>query len=556
MKHLSIRTLVQTALLLLLSGVVSKAQLISGEGFLKGDYLELGICSNGALGSTINAPTGYHPRPGYARTGELSLVADVDKDGWTVGTPLAYQGDFLMPDFPHEGWDLQAGPLLGRARRSATDSFLKGGLTGRLVSVTNTGTNLIAVWEGALGNIFIQQTITLPKDRLYFKIDVKLKNVGLSHITNMFYMRSFDPDNKASFSVDHNTINKIDYQLPNSKSIAMVTASVVDTPSVIGLATLDCRAKAFKKDAGLEILSMPNDIYNKTGDASAYIQDSTHVDTSDRSVGLVFKIGYILAGDSTALSMVYFLDRSEFDTARLSGMARLSDGIKEYTAGDTIRGCPGDTLSLSVVNTSFSSWVWTPAATSGIGLTNKVVVGNGPNTVTAALKASVCSYPTSIRLTVMPYQLKPKLVASGATLSTSGTYATYEWHETSAPAPVGSAASHTATYSGDYYLIATDAHGCTYYSDTLSVIGTGIEELQAHPELIAVYPNPATDRVHIAAPAPVNVTLRDLTGRVAGRKENAVLLELDNLADGVYFLELTDTQNRLIGVRKIIKAIK
>lgn len=84
----------------------SKAQLISSEVFLQGDYVEVGIAKNGAFGTDNAAPSGYHPR--YAGGTQLGFVADIGKDGWSAGTPN-YVGDYFLPGSPQEGWDMQVG---------------------------------------------------------------------------------------------------------------------------------------------------------------------------------------------------------------------------------------------------------------------------------------------------------------------------------------------------------------------------------------------------------------------------------------------------------------
>lgn len=48
--------------LFLMGGIETKAQLIGSEAFLQGDYVEVGIATNGAFGSGTDAPAGYHPK--------------------------------------------------------------------------------------------------------------------------------------------------------------------------------------------------------------------------------------------------------------------------------------------------------------------------------------------------------------------------------------------------------------------------------------------------------------------------------------------------------------
>src|ERR1700761_6335975 len=91
--------LLGTVACLLLAAPDSDAQLISGNAFLKGNYVEVGIAPYGLYGSTIDAPAGYHARSSMLGDNplfrKLGFVADPDKDGWDVGTPNKYRGDYF-----------------------------------------------------------------------------------------------------------------------------------------------------------------------------------------------------------------------------------------------------------------------------------------------------------------------------------------------------------------------------------------------------------------------------------------------------------------------------
>ncbi len=87
----------------LLFSSLTFGQIVGGESFLMGDYLEVGISSCGSYG-TVSQPAGYHGNT----TGGLGFVADADEDGWTTGTPN-YCGDYFLPGSPVEGWGVQVG---------------------------------------------------------------------------------------------------------------------------------------------------------------------------------------------------------------------------------------------------------------------------------------------------------------------------------------------------------------------------------------------------------------------------------------------------------------
>lgn len=82
--------------LFLLFFTKTNAQIVSNNAFIKGNYVEIGINPYGVYGSSINAPTGYHPRLDSPSSFNLGFVADPDKDGWNIGIPN-YHGDFFYP---------------------------------------------------------------------------------------------------------------------------------------------------------------------------------------------------------------------------------------------------------------------------------------------------------------------------------------------------------------------------------------------------------------------------------------------------------------------------
>ena len=83
------------------------SQIVSGNAFLKGNFVEVGLGPCGAFASTVAAPAGYHPRGsgGSSSSNQLGFVADPAQDGWTMGNPN-YVGDYFLPGTPEEGWGM------------------------------------------------------------------------------------------------------------------------------------------------------------------------------------------------------------------------------------------------------------------------------------------------------------------------------------------------------------------------------------------------------------------------------------------------------------------
>src|SRR4051812_1113004 len=87
-------------------GKVSFAQIVGGNVFLQGHWLEVGIDNMGAFG-TCTSPPGYHahgtastfPSVCFSAGDKLDACYDWGHDGWGIGTPCE-MGDYTIPGYP------------------------------------------------------------------------------------------------------------------------------------------------------------------------------------------------------------------------------------------------------------------------------------------------------------------------------------------------------------------------------------------------------------------------------------------------------------------------
>lgn len=377
------------------------AQLVGTEAFLQGDYVEVGIATNGAFGTDGDAPSTYHPRGVGLK---LGFVADPDKDGWAVGTPN-YIGDYFLPGSPQEGWDMQLNGVWAQAWRGAGGTSMTGGLTGSTTTYTVTGSVKEGLWEGTLGALRIQAKTKLKKDKLYFTTTVKLVNTGTTTLYDFYYDRTVDPDQEVptpgggSFTTD----NKIIYALPNAGNRTLVTG--IGTSSIrayLGLASRDCRAKPYIVIGGLTPTDSLNKLYSGNSTTNAIFKlDSLH--TADAGIGIVFKIDSLRAGDSTQLSYAYILSTADIDSAFDELKPVLNVGGKPYLSGDTLYACNGSTLDVNIVNADYYLWHWSPTTglSDTVGSRTTITVGTTPITYTVNATSSLCAIDP-VKVTVIP----------------------------------------------------------------------------------------------------------------------------------------------------------
>lgn len=329
-----------------------QAQLVGGSVFLKGQYVEAGICANGDFGAA-SPPAGYHPHTSSTSGGPLGFVCDIGMDGWTTGTP-AYMGDYFTPGSPFEGWNLQIGSI--RAQAQSCTGFTGAGLSGANVSYTTSGSKVIGTWEGMFDSMKIRQVTTLDTLALYFSLKITLINQASVAKNNIYYFRSLDPDNDQSWpGGGFYTNNTIQYQYPNPLGATVVRAVGVGYPAaVLSLGTTDTNAKALIYNAWP--ISSATDlatVYNGTFPGATYGMGS--VANGDIAIGIAFRIAHLAPIDSASDSVGYKPTAGGRHPANESSIAYFysfsnaaTDSAINFLKSDTTVTVPPDTVTTSV----------------------------------------------------------------------------------------------------------------------------------------------------------------------------------------------------------------
>ncbi len=338
-----------------------QAQLVGGSVFLKGQYVEAGICANGDFGAA-SAPAGYHPHTSTAAAGPLGFVCDVAMDGWTTGTP-AYMGDYFTPGSPFEGWNLQIGSI--RAQAHSCAGFTGTGLTGANVAYTTSGSKVIGTWEGMFDSMKIRQVTTLDTLALYFSLKITLINLASVPKNDIYYLRSLDPDNDQSWpGGSFYTNNTIQYQYPNPLSATVVRAvGITTTLPVLSLGTADTNARAliygsWPIGSTIDLAS----VYNGTFAGATYGMGSTY--NGDVAIGIAFRIAHLAPIDSATDSIGYRPTAGGRHPANESSISYFysfsnaaTDSALNYLKSDTLVTVPPDTVTTAVNNISPTSEV-------------------------------------------------------------------------------------------------------------------------------------------------------------------------------------------------------
>ncbi len=190
--------------------------------------------------------------------------------------------------------------------------------------------------------------------------------------------------------------------------------------------------------------------------------------------------------------------------------------------------------STSVVPTGLS---YTPTAGYTGSDLFSVLINDGASSDTTEISVTVNATPT------------PSIVATGTALSTTTTYATYQWLLAGSPISGATAATYTATADGSYGVTVTDANTCSGSATPVSVSVTGINEPVKGS--IRLYPNPsANGRFTVEFPGATGlhagVAVADITGREIYRTQVLTTETLNlslNFPAGIYYLSAITDNN-------------
>jgi len=206
-----------------LVGPHSFTDTVTGDVYLGGDYIELGISKPGSFGTTLGTiPTGFFGTAiasvgmttnpsGLGETPNLIMdyfLPDIPEERWVVGykengTPAYGSNSLLMNNIYHNSLDMP-------------DNVVTNQSTGDLLKATSLGT---------LNNkLQTTQVISFNRADKYFRNQVTLKNVGATPINNVRFMRTFDPDNTVFQHGSNSTHNTIPFTQEAGDGKAVVIA--------------------------------------------------------------------------------------------------------------------------------------------------------------------------------------------------------------------------------------------------------------------------------------------------------------------------------------------
>ena len=227
-----------------------------------------------------------------------------------------------------------------------------------------------------------------------------------------------------------------------------------------------------------------------------------------------------------------------------------SDSILTAT-GHTVM-CPSSTLKLSTIKPA-TGYQWNLGGTpiSGANAATYNASSAGAYTVTVT-NAVGCSFTSSIQNITVDAPVTPIITPSGATLCAAGAYASYQWYYNGSAISGATGSCYTATKNGNYTVAGTNDNGCSATSAITTLTHVDVPNVSI-ADGIKIYPNPANAIVHIDAPVTINVSILSIQGQEVTHVNTAKDIDISNLANGMYIMQIFDESHNLIKTSRITK---
>jgi outer membrane protein OmpA-like peptidoglycan-associated protein/phosphodiesterase/alkaline phosphatase D-like protein len=470
----------------------SRSQVSSSQGFLQGAYVEVGVRANGAFGSSLT-PSGFHGNAG----GCLGFRVDRQKNGW--GSPLKDgsnwvnidDGDYFCPGAQYEGWGMKVG-----SNNTTFNNDLVTGIAGSVASsVVNGSTEQTVEWNSTSSSngISVKQVASVPNVGQSLHVDVTLTNTTGSAITNIYYVRGFDPDNSTGSSTGAGTAastNKVN-SVGGSGSVAELQATF-DSGALVMMRSTDSRARAAVRKTNCcdGTVAYPDVVW--AGSGSDWTQSLTALAPTDAQVAISFKIDSLAAGAATTFRVSYVLSAddalspsattvaatnvSTSDTATVSATvnangsattvefeygtsADLSGSNSIVTATSASGGSPTSISKNLEGLTSGTTYYYRVIATNSVGVTRGSILSFTP--IAAPVLTIIAASNIGDTTTTLSALVNPKGGNASTirfTYSTSATFASDTYTATATPS--------TATGTSDVSVskaIDSLTPGATYY---------------------------------------------------------------------------------------------
>ena len=187
------------------------------------------------------------------------------------------------------------------------------------------------------------------------------------------------------------------------------------------------------------------------------------------------------------------------------------------------------------------------------GATGAVLAAStsGDYTCLVTISASCFSTTNAVTVNVFPTP-NPVVTYDGIYLNTQTYFSSYQWFVNAVSIP-GATTYHTIPAEiGSYRVMVTDTNNCHAYSLAHSIFVLAVNNVNTTEEA-KIYPNPATETLHITAQTNVRAVITNVTGKTVIDQAHATDINVSSLPTGIYMVMLYDENGERLLVQKLIK---
>ena len=223
--------------------------------------------------------------------------------------------------------------------------------------------------------------------------------------------------------------------------------------------------------------------------------------------------------------------------------------------GDT-KLCSGYSLLLKVDvggSTTGLNFQWKLNGVAIIGATNSTYVTSmGGNFTCVVSIPGSCTTTTPVMNVIVYPPLHPLVYWNGHTFYTDNYYVSYQWYNNAISIPGATTNSVVPGINGSYRVKVTDTNGCEAYSSAYLLYNLSVNNTINNSE-ISIYPNPATNMIHISCPVKYIAVITAIDGKTVISYTDADEINISSLSKGLYIISVYNEDKQLIKVEKLIK---